>query len=47
MEKHHTQNDETLSQFQKIMTLQFVNYALVPLLVYFGLDAMQAAPPAL
>ena len=47
MEKHHTQNDETLSQFQKIMTLQFVNYALVPLLVYFSLEAMQATPPAL
>lgn len=47
MEKHHTQNDETLSQFQKIMTLQFINYALVPLLVYFSLEAMQATPPAL
>ena len=34
-EKRHTQNDETIGQFQKIVIMQFINIAVVILLVNF------------
>ena len=39
-EKHHTQNDETLGQFQKITIMQFINIAIIILLVNFNLGDM-------
>ena len=41
-EKHHTQNDETLGQFQKITIMQFINIAIVILLVNFNVGDMFA-----
>ena len=36
LERRHTVNDETIGQFQKITIMQFVNIALVILLVNFS-----------
>ena len=40
LEKHHTQNDETIGQFQKITIMQFVNIGIIILLVNFNLDIL-------
>lgn len=41
LERHHTQNAETLGQFQKITIMQFVNIAVVVLMVNFNLRALE------
>ena len=40
LERHHTQNDETMGMFQKITIMQFINIACIVLLVNFNLTAM-------
>ena len=41
LERHHTQNEETMGMFQKITIMQFINIAVIVLLVNFNLTQMK------
>jgi len=36
VEKHHTLNDETQSMFQKITIMQFINIAIILIMINFN-----------
>jgi len=38
LEKHHTQNDETLAMFNKITIMQFINISFIMLIINFNFE---------